>query len=258
MSTTTIPTTLTAPPPLEIPSAAAGVPSLDVLRWLTAVPEQRVVIHGVDWSFYEELVDSIPESSNIHVDYDGRDLEVMAIGPEHELSKKLLSRIAEMAAEELNIRYLPAGQTTWKRPKIARGLEADECYFFLPGKLAAYEAALGRHSKDIADYPNPDLAIEVDISRPEVDRAGIYAALKVPEIWRLDGDQVIIERLTPQGTYAAVDASGFLPLRAEEVRHWVFEEDWRDMPAWAKRLREEMKKKARRLAREARRRGEGE
>ena len=254
MTTPPIPADLT---PLEIPGPVARVPSLDRLYELTAVPDRRVVFRGVDWAFYEELVDSIPESTCIHVDYDGRDLEVTSIGREHEIAKKLMGRIAETAAEELNIPYLPAGQTTWKRPEISRGLEADECYFFLPKKLAADRAALERHSKNIADYPNPDLAIEVDISRPEVDRAGIYAALKVPEIWRLEGDQVIIERLTPQGTYASVDSSGFLPLRAEEIRHWVVEEDWRDFLGWLRRLRAEMKKKAQRLARAERRRGEG-
>ena len=45
----------------------------------------------------------------------------------------------------------------------------------------------------------PDLAIEVDISRPQVDRAGIYAALRVAEVWRFDGEQVVIERLTAEG-----------------------------------------------------------
>ena len=42
---------------------------------------------------------------------------------------------------------------------------------------------------DIADYPNPDLAIEIDISPPEVDREGIYKSLKVAEIWRFDGEE---------------------------------------------------------------------
>ncbi len=241
--------------PLEIPGPIAHVPSLDELRDLTDVPDRRVIFRGVDWAFYEELVDAIPAYVPIHVDYDGKDLEVMSIGWDHEIAKKLLGRIAETAAEEFNIPYLPAGQTTWKRSEIARGLEADECYFFLPEKLAADRAALGRHSQNIAEFPNPDLAIEVDISRPEVDRSGIYAALSVAEVWRFEGDQVIIERLTPQGTYAAVESSGFLPLRAEEIRHWIIEEDWTDMLDWVKRLRAEMKKKARRLARAARRRG---
>ena len=90
----------------------------------------------------------------------------------------------------------------------------------------------------IADYPNPDLAIEVDISSPEIDRPGIYAALKVAEVWRFDGDleQVIIERLD-DGTYRPVETSQFLPIRAEEIRRWVVEEDSSDESSWARRLR---------------------
>ena len=36
------------------------------------------MIKNVDWSFYQQLVDSIPEGVNIHVDYDGKDLEIMS------------------------------------------------------------------------------------------------------------------------------------------------------------------------------------
>ena len=72
-------------------------------------------------------------------------------------------------------------------------------------------------SNDVADYPNPDLAIEVDISPPEIDRAGIYAALMVSEVWRFDGQQVHIDRLNAEGKYEAVEASGFLPVTAEDI-----------------------------------------
>ena len=68
-------------------------------------------------------------------------------------------------------------------------------------------ASLERDSDDIAEYPNPDLAIEVDVSRPQVDRAGISAALRVAEVWRLHGDTLTIERLTPEGTYATVTST---------------------------------------------------
>ena len=78
MSTAT--THLAAPPPLEMPVPVARVPTLDELRRLTEVPERRVVFRGVDWAFYETLVDSIPDAGLIHVDYDGRDLEIMAKG----------------------------------------------------------------------------------------------------------------------------------------------------------------------------------
>jgi len=144
-----------------------------------------------------------------------------------------------LVAEACVIPFKSAGQTTWKRPDVARGLEADESYFFRAEKLDAVAAGKARRSLDIADYPNPDLGIEVEMSPPKIDRPGIYAALKVAEVWRFDGEhqQVFIERLEDDGTYRTVDRSSFLPLYAAEIRRWVVEEDSHDECAWARRLR---------------------
>jgi len=232
-----------APPSFEVPGPITRVPSLAELERLTEVPDRRVVYRGVDWPFYEQLVDSIPESTSIHVDYDGKDLEVMAKGRKHEIVRRLLCRLVDTISEEFGIPCNSVGETTWKRMEVARGLEADECYYFLPEKLAADAMALARGSDDITDYPNPDLAIEVDISPPKVDRAGIYAALRVTEVWRFDGRELVIERLTPEGTYARVETSGFLPVRADEVFRWVALEDVSDQLAWTRRLRAELKSK---------------
>jgi Uma2 family endonuclease len=204
---------------------------------MTSVPDRRVAFRCVDWTFYEQLVDSIPEGANIHVDYDGKDLEVISKGRKHEGIGKRSNDLVCVIAEELEIPYTSLGQTTWKRPEIARGLEADHCYYFQPEKLQADAAAQSRDSDSIADYPNPDLAIEVDISPPLTDRAGIYAALAVAEVWRFVGDLVIIERLGDDRTYHPIEASTFLPIRAEEVRRWVVEEDHRNESAWSRRLR---------------------
>jgi Uma2 family endonuclease len=117
-----------------------------------------------------------------------------------------------------------AGQTTWKRPDIARGLESNESYYFRAEKLVAVAKSKARRSRKIADYPNPDLAVEVDITPPKIDRPGIYAALKVADVWRFDGDleQVIIERLQDDGTYRPIEASQFLPIRAaRRLRAWA-------------------------------------
>jgi len=215
------------------------VPTLEEIARLTAIPDRRVVFRGVDWSFYERVVYCIPEGSNIHVDYDGRDLEVMSNGPTHEDVKDSTSQFVKVIAEELRIPCKGFGETTWKRPEIPRGLESDLCYYFQPEKLAA--VARLRGLKEVVGYPNLDLAIEIDISRPEIDRAGIYAALGVVEVWRFDGKKVVIERLTTEGTYTSVDASGFLPIRAEDVRRWLVDEDRTDDSAWAARLRAEIR-----------------
>src|SRR5262249_37881889 len=156
-------------PPSVVPSPSPGaaprpIPSLDELYEMTSEPDHRVVIHGVDWTFYERLVGSIPEGVNIHVDYDGKDLEIMSLSPLHDGVKKRLGRFVELTAEELEVPCTGLGQTTWKRPEVARGLEADECYYFALEKLAVADEAMRRMSRTVAEYPNPDLPIQLDIS----------------------------------------------------------------------------------------------
>ncbi|MGO9598379.1 MAG: Uma2 family endonuclease [Isosphaeraceae bacterium] len=235
-SVTTPPSMVPSPPPGAPPRS---IPSLDELYAMTSEPDHRVVIRGVDWAFYEQLVDSIPEGANLHVNYDGKDLEIMSPSPLHDGLKTRLGRFVELTAEELEIPCTGLGQTTWKRPEVARGLESDECYYFAPEKLMAAAEALTRMSRNVADYPNPDLTIEVDMSPSKIDRPAIYAALRVAEVWRFDSERerIVIERLNEDGTYQAADESHFLPVRCDEVERWVFEEDIRDGSAWARRLR---------------------
>ena len=237
MSSATTNATTVPSPPLAV--APRSVPTLDDLYQMTSEPDERVVIRGVDWAFYEQLADSISDRCHIHVDYDGEDVEIMSPGLVHDDAKGLFGQLVEAIAQVLEIPYRNSGQTTWKRPEIARGLEADESYFFRTEKLDAVAASKARGSLDIADYPNPDLGIEVDMSPPKIDRLGIYAALKVAEIWRFDGEQqqLFIERLEGDGTYRTVDRSSFLPVSAAEIRRWVVEEDCHDQSAWARRLR---------------------
>lgn len=213
------------------------VPSLEDLYQMTSEPDERVVIRSVDWAFYEQLVDSIPEGANIHVDYDGKDVEIVSPSPLHDGVKTLLGRFVELTAEELEIPCTGLGQTTWKRPEVTRGLEADESYYFVAEKLATVAEAMTRRSGKVAEYPNPDLAIEVDLSPSRIDRTGIYAALRVAEVWRFDGEQIVIDRLQTERVYQPVEASGFLPVNSQEIARWVLNKAFHDGSLWARRLR---------------------
>jgi Uma2 family endonuclease len=196
------------------------------------------VIRGLNWDLYDRLSDAIGEGQNVHLAYDGRDLEIMTTGNLHEDFNDLFGRLVNAVTVELDIPCKSGGQTTWKRPAITRGLEADRCYYFTPEKLAAVAAARARKSNDVADYPNPDLAIEVDLSPPEIDRAGIYAKLRVAEVWRFHGERLIVEHLQPTGEYTVAESSQFLPIRTDEIFHWIAEEDSTNQTAWERRLRE--------------------
>ena len=101
MSSVTTP--LASVPARDPDDVRRSVPSLEQLHEMTSQPDERIVIRDVDWAFYEQLVDSIPEGVNIHVDYDGKDLEIMSLSPLHDGVKKRLGRFVELTAEELEI-----------------------------------------------------------------------------------------------------------------------------------------------------------
>ena len=183
--------------------------------------DQRIVLRRVGWHIYDGLSEAIGEGQHARLAYDGEDLEIMTTGYWHERYKELLGKIVATVTLTLNIDRSTCGETTWKRPEIERGLQADLSYLFDPDKRAVEKAALARRSNEIADYPSPDLAIEIDLSGPSVDRPGIYAKLKVAEVWRFDGVSLTIEQLQEDGTYAPVESSRFLPLRAEDVCRWL-------------------------------------
>jgi len=214
-------------PTTPLPRATAGV----------TPGEQRILIRGLSWDLYDRLSDEIGEGQHVRLAFDGQDLEITSPGYMHEDSRDLLSRLVNAVTVELHIPCRGGGQTTWKRPELERGLEADQCYHFTPEKLATIAEALARKSNDVADYPNPELAIEVDISPPQLDRAGIYAALQIAEVWRFDGESLAIMKLKPDGQYTGVESSQFLPIRADEILRWVVHEKSADISAWERRLR---------------------
>lgn len=191
-----------------------------------------MVIRNVDWTDYLGLVDSLVESAPYRVAFDGKDMEIMTKGRDHERFCDLLNQFIVTIAQVQDLRVEPYGQTTWRDFRAKRGLEADHWYFFDPAK-SAQVARASRHSKVL---PSPDLAIEIDISPSEVDRPGIYAALGVTELWRFDGNRAVIERLGTSGRYEAQAASGWLGVTSAEIVRWIAEEDTTEFIPWLNRV----------------------
>ena len=188
-------------------------------------PDTRVVIGDVSWEFYDRFSDRVRKGDNCRVAYDGKDVEIMSIGPLHDWIVSLLTLFIEVVSDERKIECVPMRSTTWKREQVKRGVESDECYYFSALKMKVVAAAAGGRSDDIDDYPNPDLAIEVDISPSKIDRPGIYAALEVEEYWRIKDEKVSIEQLTGDRTYVPIASSVVLRVKAEDVARWIFVED---------------------------------
>jgi Uma2 family endonuclease len=204
--------------------------------------ERRLVVRGVRWEDYLTLVDSLHERSPLRVAFDGKDLEIMTKGRDHERFSSHSHHLIVAVAQAQDLGVEPFGETTWRKPGIKRGLEADQWYFFDAAKreriarIERIEKSKGLRGRDLKGFPSPDLAVEIDISPSEVDRPAIYAALQVVEVWRFDGFQAVIERLTPEGRYEAVERSGWLGITPAEIVRWLVEEDTSDFIPWLNRL----------------------
>ncbi len=110
------------------------------------------------WEFYDRFSDPVRKGENCRVAFDGKDVEIMGIGPLHDWILSLLTVFVEIVSEDLKIECIPMGSTTWKREQIKRGIESDQCYYFDLAKMEVAGRAAANLSDKVADYPNPDLA----------------------------------------------------------------------------------------------------
>jgi len=197
-----------------------------------APPEGRIVVRGVNWGNYETML-GIVGDRHIHVTYDGGTMEVRMPSQRHEQVTQLLGFFVFQVADEMEIDIESLGMTTWKRPDMEKGLEADQCYYIRNAAIVRT-----REEIDLEVDPPPDLEIEVDITSSSLDRMSIYAALRVPELWRHDGRIVAMYWLQPDGCYQPCQTSLSFPgLRAEDVARLI--ERGRTLPKrqWAQEIR---------------------
>jgi Uma2 family endonuclease len=103
-------------------------------------------------------------------------------------------------AEELGLEFSGLGSTTLKR-LTAAGTEPDGCFY-----LHNWQRIIGKKRIDLESDPPPDLAIEIDVTNPSLDKLPIYADLGVAEIWRYTKNQVIFYRLVDDD-YEIMEAS---------------------------------------------------
>ena len=190
--------------PLPKPLTAIPVAASPVID-----PEQRFAVTGVSWEAYVRLCDDIVHGRT-RITYDQGRMEIVVVSNRHEWVKTVLARIIEAYADAVGIDIEGYGNTTMRREDLARGLEPDECYYVAHAAAMIGRAAEGRPF-DFTVEPPPDLAIEVDISPPEVPKQSIYAALGVPELWRYDGRTVTYQALGTDRRYAPVERSLAFP-----------------------------------------------
>ncbi len=191
-------------------------PSPAVPMETTPVPdEERGVMRDVSWEFYDRISDAIGEQSHIRLAYDGEDMEIMTLGPNHERSKNVSRPIRFRSLLGADDRFRADGLHDLEAIEGERRA-SNPIYVTSSIKASSKPSAPSPYGNPTTSPTIPTLTWpSKSISRnPRIDRPKIYAALKVSEIWRFKKNVVVIEQLQPNRTYLAATSSRFLPVRA--------------------------------------------
>ena len=165
-----------------------------------------LIFEKVSWDDYEALTDDLMIAGrHMRVSYDHGKVEIMSPLNEHERFASLFDLLVSAYADHFSLPLENLRGSTWRRRKLHQGLEAGSCYY-----VKNADRIIGIKQIDLEQYPPPDIALEIDITNNSLSKFDIYAALKVPEIWRYDGKKVQFYEL--QGdAYHVIAESRFLP-----------------------------------------------
>ncbi len=187
---------------------------------LPAVSPRRiemVVMEGIRWQTYEAILADLGDHPGVRLTYDRGRLQIMSPLPEHERYAVLLGQFVRVLAAAAKVPFACLRSTTFRREDLERGLEPDDCFY-----LTSLRRIMGRRDLDLTRDPPPDLAIEVDVTHSSINRLPIYAALGVPEVWRISGEQVVCLVLNVARAYEQRENSLAFPfLRVAETSSFL-------------------------------------
>ena len=166
-------------------------------------PGQRVVLQDITWQEFERVLEELGEHRAARIAYENGLLEIMAPLPEHEDNKEIIGDLIKDLLEELDVEFRSLGSTTYKSEGMMKGIEPDQCFY-----IQNEPAIRGKKRLDLSIDPPPDLALEIDVTSRT--HRSIYAALKVPELWRFEDGNLQINILR-QDRYEESPESSIFP-----------------------------------------------
>ncbi len=170
---------------------------------IEVLPGQQLILHQVNWDQFESILLDLGEARGSRIAYYKGTLEIRMPLPGHERVKVLLGDFLKILLDETGLNWESLGSTTFKNQAMQAGVEPDDCFY-----IQNCAAVVGKVRLDLTVDPPPDLAIEVDLT--SVTQVSAYQALRVPEIWRFQNEQLKV-LLLQEGHYVESDQSLYLP-----------------------------------------------
>ncbi len=168
--------------------------------------QAAVILSNVSWETYDRFVEeTMDKLRNPALYFENENLLIMVKSAEHEFTNDYIVLFINLVCEQWQKDFGSLGSTTFRSDDLEKGFEPDSCFYF-----ENEPKIRGVKRFDFAVHPAPDLIVEVDITSLSTFRQHIFAAFKVPEIWRFDGEQMQILKLE-NNKYVEISNSFALP-----------------------------------------------
>ena len=182
-----------------------------------SIGEQRVILRGLSWDGYLQILNALPQSRGSRLTYDDGILEITVPSELHEFSGRLIECFVRAMVELMGLKIKTMGSTTMNYPNLKKGAEPDNAYYIQNQPLVK-----GR-DVDFSQDPPPDLVVEVDITHTDIAKNQFYASLGVPEFWRFNGKVWRIYQLQEK-VYVEVEVSPTFPQVPKERLYTFLEQ----------------------------------
>jgi Uma2 family endonuclease len=199
--------------------------------------EDRTVLREISWDTYVRLCDENQSRSTQMAYFEG-DLEIMTVGLMHESAKGRIHSLIDAIAESLNLDFENTGQPTFRHPRKRIGFEADLSYYF-----SNPEYVRGKTKLDLVKDPPPDLVVEVDVSRNSERKLLMYSTLGIREVWRYEGFEIRIYRLSSREYKTAARGAVFTGVSAALLTKLLSDAGRMNRVAWLKHVRKSVSAK---------------
>lgn len=185
----------------------------------TAIPgETRVLLENITWQTFKTMLAEMGSERANKISYRQGNIEVMTPLKLHESSNRLIEVFIGVLCEELGLEVNRVGSLTLTRDDLEYGAEPDSSYY-IQNELLVRE----KENIDLAFDPPPDLVLEVEYSRPKIDKFKLYAAMGIPEFWRYNGTTLRVYILA-NGQYSETQTSPtFAAIPIKEIPRFIEE-----------------------------------
>jgi Uma2 family endonuclease len=180
--------------------------------------ETRTLLQSISWQTFKAILADMGNERNSRLTYDNAIVEIITPLMPHENSNRLIEGFILVLCEELGLEVKSTGSLTLIRNDLEKGAEPDSSYYIQNEFLVR-----DKENIDLDKDPPPDLVLEIDFSRPKIDKLSLYAAMGIPEFWRYNGTVLRVYKLSAN-KYSEVEFSPtFVPANVRDIPQFIQE-----------------------------------